>query len=115
MKGAFDGLQRECTAGRARACLSLGFGYADGVGTAQDYARAIQLDEKACDAGLGEACMYLGLFYAEGKGVDINPARAHMLYVKACELGHTPACDMSAVKPLDTPPASAPDAKSPEG
>ena len=111
MKGALSGLDAACTAGSARACLRLGFAYADAVGTAQDYPKAAALDEKACDGGLGEACMYLGHAYAKGKGVTLNPARAHMLYVKACQLGHTPACTLSPLKPLDTPPA----AKSPEG
>ena len=78
--------------GDPRAQNSLGFMYASGKGTPQDYAEAVKWYRKAADQGIAEAqYAVLASIYDHGKGVPQDYAEAVKWYRKAAEQGYAKA------------------------
>ena len=53
-----------------------------------NFAKAVQLFQKACDGGDASGCSDLGVLYANGQGVKQDYFKAVELYQKACDGGH---------------------------
>src|SRR5256885_10412402 len=62
-------LQRDASAGDAKAMGTLGFKYLIGQGVKQDVAEAANWFRKSADAGNTEAMCNLAVLYQNGKGV----------------------------------------------
>ncbi|MDI3291235.1 tetratricopeptide repeat protein [Polyangium sp. 15x6] len=83
---------RQCAAGDARSCATLGFMYESGKGVAVDGGQAFRYYQQACDAGALDGCVGLAFLYSKGRGVHPDPARAANMFRDACERGHARAC-----------------------
>jgi TPR repeat protein len=70
------------------AIYHLGLLYEMGLGTSQDYQRAIQLYEQAGQLGSDSAFYQLGHTYHYGSGVDIDSIKAIEYYTLSVELGN---------------------------
>jgi TPR repeat protein len=77
--------------GDALSMSNLGVLYSNGLGVAQDYAKAREWYEKAADKGYASAMTKLGLLYANGEGVAQDYAKAHEWYEKAAGKGESHA------------------------
>lgn len=75
------------TQGHPLAQKTLGFVYANGLGVAQDYAKAARWHHAAADQRDGDALHNLGYLYAGGYGVDPDDIQAHMWYNLAAAQG----------------------------
>ena len=81
--------------GSPNAMSNLGVSFRDGLGVAQDYAKAREWFEKAAGKGEASAMTNLGWLYANGKGVAQDYAKAREWYEKAAGKG-----DASAMRNL---------------
>ena len=70
---------------------NLGLLYDNGLGVAQDYAKAREWYEKAADKGDANAMASLGLLYHNGQGVAQDYAKAREWYEKAADKGDADA------------------------
>jgi TPR repeat protein len=92
--------ERECDAGNAGACFSLGEWYQV---IKRDYSKAKSIFEENCKLNKnGNSCFGLGVLYAAGKGCDRDLAKASTLFARACSLGHTRGCDVHGTTCMDT-------------
>ena len=71
--------------GDTYSMAALGLSYRDGLGVAQDYAKAREWYEKAADKGNTDAMTNLGLLYENGQGVARDYAKAREWYEKAAD------------------------------
>ncbi|MCP4443956.1 MAG: SEL1-like repeat protein [Myxococcales bacterium] len=76
---------RQCQAGHAGSCGSLGFSYLAGKGVALNRSRAASLFDTACRGGDMTSCENLGGMYLRGVGVRLETGRAVHLMSKGCE------------------------------
>lgn len=74
-------------AGDGRAQMDLGWRYHEGDGVAKDYAKAVDLLQKAADQRFALAMVRLGTLYELGHGVPANAATAVTWYRKAADAG----------------------------
>jgi len=79
--------------GDMRACNSAGYLYDEGLGVAQDLARAHEFFTRACDGGDLDGCNNLGGLYFSGRGVSQDYARAHEFYTRVCDRGEMNGCN----------------------
>jgi hypothetical protein len=94
--GALDGgiaraagyYQKACEGRSSAGCLNLGLFYA----AREDYARAVELYERACSDGWAPACHQLAATYEQGDGVARDVPRAVSLYTQACDGEHADSC-----------------------
>jgi TPR repeat protein len=77
--------------GSAEAQFSLGVKYANGAGTAQDYAQAEVWYLKAAGQNHALAHLNLGVMYASGQGQPADAAKSLVWIQKAAELGDASA------------------------
>ena len=85
--------QSACARDHPRACLYLGFAYADGRGVKPDLSQAAAFYTSACESGNLEGCKELGSLLAKGwAGAPAEPERARPLLEKACKGGIGDAC-----------------------
>jgi TPR repeat protein len=73
--------------GDSDSMANLGVSFRDGLGVAQDYAKAREWFEKAADKGDANAMTNLGLLYGIGQGVAQDYAKARELYERAADKG----------------------------
>lgn len=73
------------------AIYSLGFMYANGLGTVKDSFRARELYQKAAKKGLAKAQQALGLCFANGEGGEKNYSKALDWFQKAASQGYASA------------------------
>ena len=71
--------------GDTYSMAALGLSYRDGLGVAQDYAKAREWYEKAADKGNTDAMFDLGVLYENGQGVAQDYAKAREWYEKAAD------------------------------
>lgn len=71
----------------ATAMNYIGYMYEHGLGVEQDYAVALEWNEKAADLGSGAAMVNIGYMYEYGLGVEEDYAAALEWYQKAADLG----------------------------
>lgn len=74
------------------ACSNLGILYSNGDEIAQDYSRAVWLQDYACQGGLARGCNNLGRLYARGNGVAQDFDVALKYYMGACAEGYDEGC-----------------------
>ncbi len=85
--------ERECRAGKPRACTSVGVRKAFGTwGHKKDYVAARTYLKKGCDGGHAQGCKELGVLYAYGRGVERDYGKARELYRRACKEDIANAC-----------------------
>jgi TPR repeat protein len=85
-------MSQACNGGRATACKSLGWMYANGLGVTTDLSRADTLYQRGCDGGDPQACHNLGYAYWQGSGVPADNVRSVALFRKACDAGYAGGC-----------------------
>lgn len=83
--------QRACANGDGQACSALGLRYEDGLGIADDDAKALELFDHACALGAGTGCFHAGLMYGTGHGVARDDREAQAWYARA-EAAWSPGC-----------------------
>lgn len=89
----FKFVNQGCSLRDARACAKLGEFYRHGIGTKQNYRRAMKYSVLACDSGVADWCLRAGFLHNEGQSVPKNKAKAQAFYDKACALGYDgPVC-----------------------
>lgn len=77
-------LEKQAERGNADAQVELGRLYYNGErGIKKDYAKAVELFQKAVDKGNVYGKYWLGICYDEGNGVDANFTKANTLYKEA--------------------------------
>jgi TPR repeat protein len=86
-KEAFAVLQTGADRGDIVSMGMLGLFYGEGIGVAQDYAKAREWLQKAADKGAAPAMVQLGGFYANGFGVPQDYAEAREWFEKAADKG----------------------------
>jgi hypothetical protein len=79
---------KAATGGYFAAMAPVGHAYRDGVGTAQDYAKAVEWFGKAAEHGDARSAARLGYMFEEGLGVGKDRARANDFYKTSAELGN---------------------------
>lgn len=84
-------LQKECKAGKAAACRTLGDVYLDRTGP-DDAALAAGYYKQACDGKDAAGCVRFGLAHVMGRGVAKDPARAFALVKQTCDAGFAEGC-----------------------
>src|SRR5689334_1427479 len=84
-------LQRDASAGDAKAMGTLGFKYLTGKGVKQDPAEAMKLFNKAAAAGDARGMYAVSLLYRNGQGVAQDDKTALQWCEKAAEAGNTDA------------------------
>jgi hypothetical protein len=57
-----------------------------------DYAKAVDLFNKACHAGSAASCVNLGYMYENGQGVTKDDSHAAALYSEGCDAGNALGC-----------------------
>ena len=80
-------LQELIDQGDAQAQTDLGSMYYQGTGVQQDYAKAVELYEKAASQGFADAQNGIGAMYTKGSGVRQDYAKAAQWYEKAANQG----------------------------
>ncbi len=88
----FADCDKQCRAGHAGSCNTLGEAYEYGKGTTKSPEAATQSYQRACDLGSMPGCSNLGTMYLAGSGVGKDVPRALGLFEKACAGGRPPAC-----------------------
>jgi hypothetical protein len=92
--GDNDRCRRQCDAGDARSCTSLGLVYKHGRGQIlPNEVEALRLFELACTAGDPAGCNGVGWHYLFGKGIAKDEAAAVRAYRRACDGGHAAGCN----------------------
>ena len=93
--GNYEGAITEWTQvaqeGNARAQYNLGWMYANGKGTAQDFKEAIKWYSQSAEQGNVNAQYNLGNLYLRGQGAAQNDKLAFSWFIKAAEQGDAPA------------------------
>ncbi|MDW8363663.1 MAG: tetratricopeptide repeat protein, partial [Myxococcales bacterium] len=89
--------REDCVPAGTAALVREGDQYRDGLGVAQEYARAMELYQRACEAGNMGGCTNLGLMYQHGRGVAQDRARAALFYQRVCEGGIVTAATTARV------------------
>jgi TPR repeat protein len=77
--------------GSAEAQCSLGYLYANGLGTERNYEKAFEYYSKAAEQGSAEALYYIGCLYEGGLGVEKNIDKALEYYERASKNGYPDA------------------------
>jgi TPR repeat protein len=78
--------------GDPEAMFELAKLYEKGIGTAQDFGKALSLYKRSADLGFADAINDLGFFYYQGaEGVKRDPEKAVALFVRAADLKHPQA------------------------
>lgn len=78
--------------GDPEAMFELAKLYEKGIGTKQDFGKALALYRRSADRGFADALNDLGFFYYQGaEGVKRNPEKAIALFVRAADLKHPQA------------------------
>jgi TPR repeat protein len=90
-KSVFAVFARGAAQGNLMAMYNLGVNYANGIGVAQDYAKAREWYEKAAALGHASAMYNLALLYEKALGVPQDYAKARELYERAVAAGNTDA------------------------
>jgi len=85
-------LEPECEAGRADACLALGYFLIDGEEVSHEPGRAARLLGDGCDVGDGRACHRLGELLQGGEPNDEEDARAVRALGQGCDAGVLESC-----------------------
>ena len=89
---AFELFSRAAGQGDPEAMFELGKLYEKGIGTQQDFARAIDLYRKSADLGFADAINDLGFLYYQGaSGLKRDPQKGIDLFLKAADLRHPQA------------------------
>lgn len=89
---AAEDLQRAIRAGSAEARFQLAQLYEEGLGVAEDHARALALYEEAAEDGYAAALNDLGFIYLQGElGLDADADRALEYFRRAADLRHPAA------------------------
>lgn len=98
MAGAFDLFKKSADKGNARAQLTLGRFYLNGLGgvAARDPAVAADWIQKAYAGGLPEAALDLAMLHAVGQGVSRSPEKAVQYYQEAADKGVPTAAGLLA-------------------
>ena len=91
-QAAFKGFSREARKGEAFAQAMLGKMYADGQGTPQNDALALEWLTRAAKRGDALAQNRLGFMYTEGQGVAQDLTMAAFFYREAAEQYNANAC-----------------------
>ena len=88
--------RRAAAKGHADSICALGNCYCDGLGVAQDHAKAVELYREAIAKGAtgGHAEHNLGVCFELGEGVSKDPAEAKELYRRSAAKG----CEMAKEK-----------------
>lgn len=73
------------------ATFLIGYCYAEGRGTSQDYHKAFEWFEKSADLGEAEAMANIGVYYWQGKGVEKDYDRAFNWCLRAADAGSVTA------------------------
>ena len=78
--------------GNAGACCNLANMYHEtsGDGSAEDYARAIEIYELGADRGSAQASVNLGYIYYYGRGVAVDYGKAYECYARAALMDGNP-------------------------
>ncbi len=84
--------KKKCDLGSGSGCYWVGWGYENGIGDRQNYAKAREYYEKACNLGYGGGCTGLGDLYSKGLSVKLDKIKAREYYGKACDLGYGGGC-----------------------
>ena len=85
-------LSYSCEEGHVRGCAYEGLAHLLGLGTAVDYAAAVERFEIACDGSDAAACNNLGEMYLLGLGTERDHKLAAFYYEKSCEGGGPVGC-----------------------
>ncbi len=86
-------IERECAAGNASSCTSVGVRKAFGTwGYTKDYPSAVTFMRKGCDGGDPHGCYELGVMHEHGRGVAKDLKKAAELYGQACTANVPTAC-----------------------
>jgi uncharacterized caspase-like protein len=89
---AFELFTRASGQGDPEAMFELGKLYEKGIGTKQDFTRAIELYQKSADLGFADAINDLGFLYYQGaSGLQRDQAKGIQLFLKAADLRHPQA------------------------
>lgn len=89
---AFGYFSEASDKGDSEAMFELAKLYEKGIGTKQDFDKALALYRKSADLGFADAINDLGFFYYQGaKGVKRDPEKAIALFLKAADLRHPQA------------------------
>ncbi|SQB99527.1 Sel1 domain-containing protein repeat-containing protein [Helicobacter fennelliae] len=79
----------------ALAYRALGLSAKLGVGSEQDYKKALKAFESACKMSDGGSCYNLALMYKNAQGVAQNFGWAKQLLARGCELGYNESCEVA--------------------
>jgi hypothetical protein len=89
---AFDLFSRASMKGDPEAMFELGKLYEKGIGTNQDFAKALELYQKSADLGFADALNDLGFLYYQGAtGLPRDQAKGIQLFLKAADMRHPQA------------------------
>jgi TPR repeat protein len=83
---------KQCSAGDAPSCATLGFMYEKGKGVALNDAKAFEHYDRACKKGDANGCTGVAFLYSKGRGVAADPALADKMLRDACDKGNARAC-----------------------
>jgi TPR repeat protein len=86
---AFEYFSKAADGGYPRGIYNLGLCYQDGIGTAGDPLKAVELFQKASDLGMPEAMVALADACETGAGADAG--KAFQWYIKAADAGNLDA------------------------
>jgi TPR repeat protein len=89
-KGA-EGLSDAAGKGDVEAQLALAWMFQEGMGKAQDHAKALDYYRDAAESEYGPAENQLAIVYRDGRAGDKNPAEASKMFQKAAEAGYAEA------------------------
>lgn len=83
----FSWFENAAKSGHPRDLFNLAFCYKEGLGTPQDFKRAIDLFTKAADCGYAPAQCTLGFCYDSGNGVAKDAKKARELFQESSDQG----------------------------
>ncbi|MBZ7979910.1 sel1 repeat family protein [Campylobacter sp. RM12642] len=92
LKQVYNLWSKACKNKNMQACYDLGFLYESGIGTKQNYTKAINLYTKACENNLYEACYAVGFMNAYGIRTQQNKKKAIKFYTKSCNHNYAVGC-----------------------
>ena len=84
----FNVVQLKARAGDPKAEYEMGLRYANGLGVAQDWEKAMSWFERAANRDIASAQWKLGLGYVRGIGLERNNAKAALCFKRAANQGH---------------------------